>query len=170
MHSIIPEEKRKGAPVLAHAYTHDAEESQKRYHDLVKARRPSKPIVRNALAAFAVGGFICLAGQGIMWFFMTQGMSAKQAGGPTSVVLIGIGALLTGLGWYDTVTKLGGMGGSLPITGFANSIVAPAMEFRQEGPVLGVGARLFTVAGPVLAYGMGTAFLMGLIRYLWGAL
>lgn len=98
--------------------------------------------------------------------FMQQGMSAKEATSPTTVVMIGLGALLTGLGWYDRIVKRGGMGGSLPITGFANAMVAPAMEYRTEGLVLGVGAKLFTVAGPVLTYGLAAAFVVGLIRYL----
>jgi stage V sporulation protein AC len=95
-------------------------------------------------------------------------MSLTKAAPPTTVVMIGIGALLTGLGWYDRVVRWGGMGGSLPVTGFANSMVAPAMEFRREGFVLGVGAKLFTVAGPVLAYGLLAAFVMGVFRLITG--
>jgi stage V sporulation protein AC len=93
-------------------------------------------------------------------------MSVKQAASPTTVVLIGVGALLTGVGFYDRLVKRAGMGGTLPITGFANAMVAPAMEFRAEGLIMGVGARLFTVAGPVLAYGMAAAFVVSAVRYL----
>ncbi|MCL5115668.1 MAG: SpoVA/SpoVAEb family sporulation membrane protein, partial [Firmicutes bacterium] len=124
------------------------------------------PIARNLMLAFLVGGLICVVGQVVQWFFMQQGMSSKAASSPTSVVMIGIGALLTGLGWYDRVVKWGGMGGSLPITGFANAMVAPAMEFKTEGLIMGIGARLFTIAGPVLVYGMAAAFVVSAIRYL----
>lgn len=136
------------------------------YQELVKKKRPSKPILKNLIYAFFVGGAISLVGQGIQWGFMQYGMSAKDATSPTTVVLIGLGALFTGLGWYDQLVKRGGMGGTLPITGFANAMVAPAMEFRSEGLILGVGAKLFTVAGPVLVYGLSAAFVVGLIRFL----
>ncbi|PSR27472.1 stage V sporulation protein AC [Sulfobacillus thermosulfidooxidans DSM 9293] len=136
------------------------------YQNMASQIRPKKPMLKNAITAFFVGGLICEVGQGIQWFFMQQGMSAKEATSPTTVVMIGLGALLTGLGWYDRIVKRGGMGGSLPITGFANAMVAPAMEYRTEGLVLGVGAKLFTVAGPVLTYGLAAAFVVGLIRYL----
>lgn len=142
----------------------DAEKTQ--YQHMTQAMMPKRPIVRNVVWAFVVGGIISEIGQGILWFFMKQGLSAQAAGAPTSIVLIGVGALLTGLGWYDRVVKRGGMGGSLPITGFANAMVAPAMEFKTEGLVMGIGARLFTVAGPVLVYGMTMAFLVSAIRYL----
>ncbi len=105
-------------------------------------------------------------GQVIESGFMSTGMTAKMAASPTAVVLIGLGALFTGLGWYDRLVKLGGMGGSLPITGFANAMVAPAMEFKTEGLVMGIGAHLFSVAGPVLVWGMSAAFVVGALRYL----
>ncbi len=139
----------------------------KQYQNMADQLRPGKPIVKNAVVAFFVGGTICLAGQGVQWFFMQHGMTPKEATSPTTVVMIGLGALLTGLGWYDLVVKYGGMGGSLPITGFSNAMVAPAMDARTEGFVLGVGAKLFTVAGPVVAYGLAAAFVVGLIRYLF---
>ena len=145
----------------------DSEKEQ--YQQLTRQLMPKRPIARNLMLAFLVGGLICVVGQVVQWFFMQQGMSSKAASSPTSVVMIGIGALLTGLGWYDRVVKWGGMGGSLPITGFANAMVAPAMEYRREGLVLGVGAKLFTVAGPVLAYGLGSAFVVGLVRLVVGS-
>lgn len=138
------------------------------YQALAKKHQPQKPVVSNLLRAFVLGGLICLLGQVVLDFFTAHGFSAIEAPSPTAVVMIGVGSLLTGLGWYDSLVTWGGMGGSLPITGFANSIVAPAMEFKREGLVMGVGARMFTVAGPVLAYGMGAAFLMGLARMLFG--
>ncbi|AUW93627.1 MAG: stage V sporulation protein AC [Sulfobacillus thermosulfidooxidans] len=144
---------------------HQTDEMQE-YQKMAQEMRPKKPLLKNVLLAFFIGGFISEVGQGVQWFFMQHGMSAKEATSPVTVVMIGLGALLTGLGWYDRVVKYGGMGGSLPVTGFANAMVAPAMEFRTEGLVLGVGAKLFTVAGPVLAYGLAAAFVVGLIRWL----
>jgi stage V sporulation protein AC len=137
------------------------------YRQLTQDRMPRRPLVRNLLWAFLVGGIICEVGQMVQWLWMTAGaMSSKAAAPPTSVVMIGLGSLFTGLGLYDRLVKRGGMGGTLPITGFANAIVAPAMEFKTEGLVMGVGARMFSVAGPVLVYGMAAAFVVGLVRYL----
>lgn len=127
---------------------------------------PRRPVLKNLIWAFLVGGWISVIGQVIESGFMSTGMSQKMAASPTSVVLIGLGALFTGLGWYDRLVKLGGMGGTLPITGFANAMVAPAMEFKTEGLVMGIGARLFSVAGPVLVWGMAAAFVVGALRYL----
>lgn len=143
------------------------EDGQKEtYQDLAQRHKPGRPLFKNLVWAFVVGGVICEVGQIVQWLFMSQGMGTKEASGPTTVVMVGIGALLTGLGVYDRVVKRGGMGGSLPITGFANAMVAPAMEYKTEGLIMGIGARLFTVAGPVLVYGLAAAFVVGLIRYL----
>jgi len=141
---------------------------QARYQYWVKTMRPQKPVVLNLIWAFLIGGAVSEVGQLVQWFFQQHGLSPEKAGTPTSIVLIGLGALFTGLGWYDRLTKWGGMGASLPITGFANAMVAPAMEFRTEGLVLGVGAKLFTVAGPVLAWGMAAAFVVGAVRLAFG--
>lgn len=104
-----------------------------------------------------------MAGEAVRQFFINGlGMTPKAASGPTSSVMIFIGALLTGLGIYDEIGRVGGMGAALPITGFANSIVSPAMEFKREGWVLGVGAKMFTVAGPVIVYGLLSSFVVGL--------
>lgn len=131
--------------------------------------RPPTPVLANVVRAFVMGGAISVVGQLVLDFFEAHGFAPAKAAAPTAVVIVAFGALFTGLGWYDRVVKWGGMGGSLPISGFANAMVAPAMEYRREGLVLGVGAKLFTVAGPVLAYGLGTAFLVGLVRFLVGA-
>lgn len=144
----------------------DSSSPTRQYQAMVKEMKPKRSLLKNALWAFVVGGITCEVGQGVQWFLMLHGVSTKTASTITSIVMIGLGALLTGLGWYDRVVKLGGMGGSLPITGFANAMVAPAMEFKSEGLILGVGAKLFTVAGPVLVYGMAAAFLVGLVRFL----
>ena len=95
-----------------------------------------------------------------------MGFTKKEAGGPVSVVLIFLSALLTGLGVYDELGKRAGAGSIVPITGFANSVVAPAMEFKREGYVFGIGAKMFVIAGPVLVYGMVTAFIFGLIHWI----
>lgn len=142
--------------------------AQEAYRELAERHRPPVPTWTNLWRAFLVGGLITVAGQGVMTFFEAQGFSAATAAAPTAVVMIGLGSLFTGLGWYDVLVKWGGMGGSLPITGFANSIVAPAMEYKREGPVMGVGAKMFTVAGPVLAYGLAAAFVVGAVRWLLG--
>jgi stage V sporulation protein AC len=140
---------------------------RRRFEEAAARHRPRTPVLARALKAFVAGGAVSLVGQAVMQFFLAHGYSAQKAPAPTAVVLIGLGALFTGLGWYDRVVKWGGMGGSLPITGFANAIVAPAMEYKREGAVLGVGAKMFTVAGPVLAYGMAAAFVVGLARMAW---
>ncbi len=136
-----------------------------RYHAYADRIRPKPAVIHNVWWAFVVGGMIALLGQGITWGFQQAGLTGNRAATPTSIVLVGLGALFTGLGWYDRIVELGGMGGTLPITGFANAMVAPAMEYRAEGLIMGVGAKLFTLAGPVLVYGMATAFVMGAIRY-----
>lgn len=143
-------------------------QAQEAYQKLAGRHRPPTPFGANLVRAFLVGGAIALVGQGVMTFFYAHGLSNTKAGPPTAVVMVGLGSLFTGLGWYDSLVKWGGMGGSLPITGFANAIVAPAMEYKREGPILGVAAKMFTVAGPVLAYGMAAAFLVGLVRWLVG--
>lgn len=126
---------------------------------------PQTTIVKNVIMAFLVGGTICLTGQLIMNVFMQEGLSKTEAGGATSAILVFLGAFLTGLGYYDELGKIAGAGSIVPITGFANSIVSSVMEFKREGFVYGVGARLFTVAGPVLVYGTMVSMLVGLIYY-----
>lgn len=143
-----------------------AEIRKRQYKQLVNRVNPKPTLARNVFWAFVVGGAICLAGQVILNIFSARGLTLEEAGAATSSTLIFFSALLTGLGYYDEITKLGGAGGIVPITGFANSMVAPAMEFRTEGLVMGVGAKLFTIAGPVLVYGIVTAWLAGLVYYL----
>lgn len=139
---------------------------QQNYKKLHKKHAPPRPVLRNVLAAFVTGGGISLVGEGVRQFFLAQGLSPDRAAGPTAAAMIFLGALLTGLGIYDRIGRFGGMGAALPITGFANAIVAPAMEFKREGWVMGVGAKMFVVAGPVVVYGLITSFAVGLIYYL----
>lgn len=134
---------------------------------LRRARRhmPRPPFLRNAVAAFLVGGAICTVGQGVLGWFIGQGMQLDDAASPTAAVMVFLGALFTGIGVYDEVGRYGGMGGALPITGFANAIVAPALESRNEGYILGVGARMFSLAGPVIAYGLLVAMASAALRF-----
>ncbi|MBC7346445.1 MAG: stage V sporulation protein AC [Clostridia bacterium] len=136
---------------------------QAAYQQLVNQVKPKPPVARNCLGAFLVGGAICTLGQAIVLFFMRSGLSLADAGTAAVMVMVFLGALLTGLGVYDNLAKIGGAGSIIPITGFANSIVSPALEFKREGFVFGMATRMFTVAGPVLVYGLVSAVLMGLI-------
>lgn len=122
-------------------------------------------VVKNTIWAFFVGGLICTFGQAVALLFMNNGLLEKEAGSATTVILIFLGALLTGLGYYDQIGKVAGAGSIVPITGFANSIVSSALEFKTEGFIYGVGARLFTVAGPVIVYGLAVSLAIGLIYY-----
>lgn len=134
------------------------------YARLVTRKGPRPPLLRNVLRAFVAGGLICVTGQAFLAYFLSRGMSLKDAVMPASSVMIGLGAFLTGIGVYDEIGKRAGMGAALPITGFANSIVSPAMEYRREGLVLGVGARLFTIAGPVIVYALAAALAVVLAK------
>ena len=137
------------------------------YSKYVDQVSPKPTYVKNYILAFIVGGIICTIGQAINDFYMNfVGLDKLAASSATSITLIFIGALLTGIGVYDLIGKRAGAGSIVPITGFANSIVSPAMEFKREGYVLGVGANLFKVAGPVLVYGIGSSILCGFIYYI----
>jgi len=142
----------------------DWEESQ-RYTQIHEDNVPQTPILRNVVVAFLVGGAICTIGQFVYNTFLEVGLSPTDAGGPLAGTMIFLGAFFTGLGVYDKLGGFAGMGAALPITGFANSIVSPAMEAKREGLVQGTGARMFEVAGPVIVYGLTISFLIGLIRY-----
>lgn len=136
------------------------------YLKLRQSQTPPVPLLRNVALAFVVGGAICAVGQIFFDFFLARGTPTEEAGAYASVVIVFIGALLTGLGVYDEIVRVGGMGGALPVSGFANAIVAPAMEYKREGWIMGVGARMFVVAGPVLVYGVVTSFVVGVVHVL----
>ncbi len=136
------------------------------YQELVKRHHPPQPRLRNFLVAFAVGGAFSILNQFFQNMLMLGGMELEPAGSLSTVMLIFLGALLTGLGVYDSIVQFAGAGALVPVTGFANAMVAPAMEFKQDGYILGLGAKLFQVAGPVFTYGMVSGFLVGLIKYL----
>lgn len=134
------------------------------YSKLVKQHRPGKAKLRNFLMAYLVGGLICAFGQGVTQILMAYGMAKEAASPMTTIILIFLGVLATGLGVYDELGQFAGAGAAVPVTGFANAIASPAIEFKQEGWILGLGAKMYIVAGPVLTYGMVTAFLMGVLK------
>lgn len=136
------------------------------YDQLVQTVKPKPEVLKNSIWAFTVGGAICVLGQIIANYAMAKGMGKTDASTTTSITMIFLGAFLTGLGVYDEIGQRAGAGSIVPITGFANSIVAPAMEFKREGYVFGVGARMFSVAGPTLLFGFVAAVLIGLIKIL----
>lgn len=142
--------------------------TNKEYADLVKVTTPNSPLLKDCLFAFLIGGLICAVGQIILDLLILGGVSADDAATFMPIILIFIGTLLTGLKLYEKIAKHAGAGTIVPITGFANSIVAAAMEFKPEGYILGVGAKMFIIAGPVLVYGISTSVIYGLILVLIG--
>lgn len=141
---------------------------QQEYQQLAKRHEPPRPLVRNFIRAFLVGGVICFIGQGIQELFIRYfDFTEKTAGNPTVAVLIIISALLTGLGLYDRIGQWAGAGTAVPVTGFANSITSAAIEHRSEGLVLGVGGNMFKLAGSVIVFGVVAAFVIGLIKTLF---
>jgi len=133
------------------------------YDKLVKEREQPSPMGKNVLWAFLVGGAICAAGQGLTTLYQGWGLDKEQAGAATSITLILAAALLTGFGVFDKLAKFAGAGTLVPITGFANAMVSPALEFKSEGFVTGTAVKLFTVAGPVLVFGISASVIYGLI-------
>ncbi len=141
----------------------------KRYKKLVDQRTPGSNLLRDCLRAFWVGGLICSIGQAITIFGSeVLKLNVLALGAFTPSVLVFLGTTLTGLGVYDRIGEYAGAGSIVPITGFANSVAAPAMEFRREGLVLGLGAKLFLLAGPVIAYGVTASIVIGVIYYVAG--
>lgn len=136
---------------------------QKQYRKYVQQKVPQPTLLKNVAWAFVVGGIICSIGQFVSNTAVSLGYNKDETSAITAIVMIFIGAFLTGLGIYDKIGKRAGAGSIVPITGFANSIVSPAMEFKREGYVFGVGAKMFAVAGPVVVYGFTTSVIIGII-------
>jgi stage V sporulation protein AC len=136
------------------------------YRDYAEKHMPRSQVLRNMLRAFLVGGIICVIGQGLTDIFMTLGVDKETAGSTCSICLVFIGAMLTGLGMYDNVAKFAGAGTLVPITGFANSVVAPALEFKTEGYILGTAAKMFIISGPVIVYGISASVIYGILYVL----
>ena len=141
--------------------------TQKEYQEYVDKKSPNSPIVKNCFNAFWVGGLICVLGQIIIDYCMYRGMDNTSASTVASIALIAISAILTGLNVFNRIGKFAGAGSLVPITGFANSIVSPAIEYKSEGYVMGVGGKMFTVAGPVLVFGISTSVIIGIIAALF---
>ena len=140
--------------------------TEKEYGKLVKDMAPKSPLGKDCLLAFLVGGAICTLGQLIMNGYMALGLDKENAGTAMSMTLVALSALFTGLSLYDDLAKFAGAGTLVPITGFANSVAAPAVEFKTEGFILGVGAKMFTIAGPVIVYGVSASVVYGLIYWI----
>ncbi|MDH4619524.1 stage V sporulation protein AC [Brevibacillus sp. AY1] len=143
--------------------------TQQEYQRMAKSKEPPRPVVRNCLRAFLVGGIICLIGEGLMKLFQTVfGFSEKTAGNPTVAVLILLSVILTCFGVYDKIAQWAGGGTSVPVTGFANSMCSAALEHRSEGLVLGVGGNMFKLTGSVIVFGTVAAFVIGIIHWILG--
>ena len=140
--------------------------TEREYGKLVEEMNPKSPMWKDCLAAFAVGGLICTLGQILLNWYGKLGLDKEMAGTAASMTLVALSALLTGLSLYDNIAKVAGAGTLVPITGFANSIAAPAVEFKTEGFILGVGAKMFTIAGPVIVYGVSASVVYGLIYWI----
>lgn len=140
--------------------------NQKDYYEYVKKKMPKPNYVKNCIWAFIVGGLISVIGQIITNFFKGIDLGEKAVAAATAIALVFLGAFFTGLGLYDKLGRKAGAGSIVPITGFANAIVSPAMEFKREGFVLGVASKMFVIAGPVLVYGYGSSILVGIIYLL----
>ena len=140
--------------------------TEREYGKLVDKLSPDSPMGKDCIFAFVIGGLICTLGQAFVNLYGKLGLEQEQAGTAASMTLVAISALLTGLSLYDNIAKYAGAGTLVPITGFANSISAPAVEFKTEGFILGVGAKMFTIAGPVIVYGVSASVVYGVIYWI----
>ena len=141
--------------------------TEKQYNDLVREMSPKSPLWKDCRKAFLIGGLICTIGQVFINLYTGLGLEKQEASAAASMTLVVISAFLTGLSLYDNIAKHAGAGTLVPITGFANSIAAPAVEFKTEGMVLGVGGKMFQIAGPVIVYGVSASVVYGFIYWLW---
>jgi len=138
------------------------------YKKFTERHAPRSPVGKNLLWAFLIGGLICCLGQFLMNLYLSLGLDEESAATAESISLVFLGALLTGLGLYDTIAKRAGAGTLVPITGFANSVVAPALEFKTEGFITGTAVKMFSIAGPVIVFGISASVVYGLILCLIG--
>ncbi len=141
--------------------------TNKEYSDYVKQKTPNSKLIPNVIKAFAVGGLICCVGQGILDGMKAAGLNEENAATAASVILVLTGALLTGIGIYDNIAKFAGAGTLVPITGFANSVVSPALEFKTEGYITGTAAKMFIIAGPVIVFGIASSIVYGIALVLF---
>ena len=140
--------------------------TEKQYDQLIKELSPRSPVWKDCLWAFCTGGGICVLGQFFINWYTSLGLPKTDASGAASMTLVALSALLTGLGIFDDIAKHAGAGTLVPITGFANAVAAPAVEFQTEGFILGVGAKMFTIAGPVIVYGVSASVVYGLVYWI----
>ena len=136
------------------------------YEKYVKEVTPTHNTPANMAKAFLTGGAICCLGQGLTAWFLSCGIEKEAAGTWTSIALIGLSILLTGFNWFGSIVKFGGAGALVPITGFANSMVSPAIEYKKEGHVFGIGCKIFTIAGPVILFGVFASWVLGVIYWI----
>ena len=141
-------------------------EKQEQYKAYVEKKTPKNNVYFNMIKAFITGGIICVIGQAILDFCKSQGLSEEIAGSWTSLILVLLSVILTGFNIYPRIAQWGGAGALVPITGFANSVAAPAIEYQKEGQVFGIGCKIFTIAGPVILYGIVTSWLLGVIYWI----
>ena len=141
--------------------------TEREYGKLVEELSPDSPMGKDCVLAFVVGGLICTLGQVFLELYGKLGLDRDNAGTAASMTLVALSALLTGLSLYDNIAKCAGAGTLVPITGFANAVAAPAVEFKTEGFILGVGAKMFTIAGPVIVYGVSASVLYGFVYWIW---
>ena len=140
--------------------------TEKQYDALVKELSPRSPVGKDCIWAFCVGGVICVLGQVLINWYLSLGLEKQDASGAASMTIVAAAALLTGLGIFDDIAKHTGAGTLVPITGFANSVAAPAVEFQTEGMILGTAAKMFTIAGPVIVYGVLASSVCGLVYWI----
>lgn len=141
-------------------------EEQKAYNEYVKQVTPTHSLPKNMAKAFLVGGMICVIGQGILEYCGSIGLDKDTSGSWCSLLLVLLSVILTGFNIYPKVANFGGAGALVPITGFANSVAAPCIEFKKEGQVYGIGCKIFTIAGPVILFGIFTSWVLGLIYWI----
>ena len=142
--------------------------TRKEYAAYVKKKAPKSPLCRDCILASLIGGLICAGAQALLEFFVAQGLDRDSAGTATSISLIFISALLTGLNLYNSLARFAGAGTLVPITGFANSVVSPAIDFKSEGFITGTAAKMFVIAGPVIVFGVSASVLYGLVLWITG--
>ncbi|MBR6728947.1 MAG: stage V sporulation protein AC [Clostridia bacterium] len=140
--------------------------TKKEYQDYINKKTPNSTLFKDVVFAFIIGGIICIIGQLVLDGLKGMGLATEAASSWTSVIMVFLGAFLTGIGLYDRIAKFAGAGTIVPITGFANSVVSPAMEFKSEGLVLGLAAKMFIIAGPVIVYGILSSVIVGIVYYI----
>ncbi len=144
----------------------NAQEQAKKYNQYVENKTPKPDLLKNMGYAFLVGGIICTIGQVFTNFYSSRGLTEEDAAAYTTISLVLLSVILTSFNLYQKVTKIGGAGSLVPITGFANSVAAPAIEFQKEGQVFGIGCKIFTIAGPVILFGIFSSWVLGLIYWI----